>query len=254
MNKHRRKLGILSESTMRQCAYVCLLACAIALCGCWREPGRRTECANNLRQMWFVFKMYADEWEGRFPPIDDRRGNLTVDGDAVFPEYGQTSLLNCTRCPSNRYHAPVDGPGTADGVTDRSYFYLGWAITTEAEGLALLDEYELLDLAERDHDVMYLRRPPGSYTEAAYRLREGIERFFITDISSPAAADMAGAAMPVMWDRLENHAPDGGNVLYFDGHVEFVKHGTFPMTTTFVNRLTEVSAGKDSRGESRPPD
>jgi len=228
--------------------------CAILLSGCWRESGRRAECANNLRQMWFAFKMYADEWDGKFPPIDDRRGNLTVDGDAVVPEYGQTSLLNCTRCPSNRYHASVDAPGTANDVTDRSYFYLGWAIATEAEGLALLDEFELLDLAERDNDVMYLRRPRGSHTDEAYRLRMGIERFFITDISSPAAAGTAGGAMPVMWDRLDNHALDGGNVLYFDGHVEFVKYGTFPMTTTFMKRLAEISARKDARAENRSPD
>jgi prepilin-type processing-associated H-X9-DG protein len=227
--------------------------CAILMCGCWRESERLAECANNLRQMWFVVKMYADEWDGKFPPIDDGRGNLMVNGDGIFPEYGQTSLLDCTRCPSNRDHEPVDGSGIADDVTDRSYFYLGWAITTEAEGLALLDEYELLDLAERDDDLMYLRRPPGSHTDAAYRLREGIERFFITDIGNPAAAGMAAAKMPVMWDRLENHAPDGGNVLYFDGHVEFVKYGTFPMTTTFMNRLAEVFARKDTRGESRPP-
>jgi prepilin-type processing-associated H-X9-DG protein len=88
---------------------------------------------------------------------------------------------------------------------------------------------------------------PGSYN----RLREGIERFFITDINNPAAsssaqselfvmwdswADNAGNAPPSMWptwivDELPgnsigyyNHVPGGSNVLFMDGHVEFIKY------------------------------
>ena len=34
-----------------------------------REAARRASCANNLKQMGLVFKMYANEWNGKFPPI-----------------------------------------------------------------------------------------------------------------------------------------------------------------------------------------
>ncbi len=74
------------------------------------------------------------------------------------------------------------------------------------------------------------------------RLREGIERFFITDINNPAAGARSQSTLPVMWDAwgnnyvvpgltigdsvaLFNHVPGGSNVLYMDGHVEFVKSG-----------------------------
>jgi prepilin-type N-terminal cleavage/methylation domain-containing protein/prepilin-type processing-associated H-X9-DG protein len=63
-----------------------------------------------------------------------------------------------------------------------------------------------------------------------YRLREGIERFLITDINNPAASAQAQSALPVMFDLVAidpkafNHIPGGSNILYMDGHVSFVKY------------------------------
>ena len=81
-----------------------------------------------------------------------------------------------------------------------------------------------------------------------YRLREGIERFFITDINNPASSTAAQSELPVMWDTVLsstftsgswnqtafNHVPGGGNVLYMDGHVSFVRYpGEFPVSKTW---------------------
>jgi prepilin-type N-terminal cleavage/methylation domain-containing protein/prepilin-type processing-associated H-X9-DG protein len=61
------------------------------------------------------------------------------------------------------------------------------------------------------------------------RLREGIERFLITDINNPAAGAVAQSNVPVMWDVIcdeashFNHVPGGSNVLFMDGHVEFMR-------------------------------
>jgi len=80
--------------------------------------------------------------------------------------------------------------------------------------------------------------------DAVYRLREGIERFFITDINNPAAGAIAQSGLPVMWDTFGapasaastaggavfNHIPGGCNILYMDGHVEFTRYpGSFPI-------------------------
>jgi prepilin-type N-terminal cleavage/methylation domain-containing protein/prepilin-type processing-associated H-X9-DG protein len=74
-----------------------------------------------------------------------------------------------------------------------------------------------------------------------HRLREGIERFFITDINNPAASAQAASEILVMMDMTSsttgefNHIPGGGNVLYLDGHVGFVRYpGDFPITRAFV--------------------
>ena len=72
-----------------------------------------------------------------------------------------------------------------------------------------------------------------------YRLREGIERFFITDINSHTGE--ASTKLPVMYDLVSvtvepfNHAPAGANVLFLDGHVEFLKYpGPFPALPEFA--------------------
>jgi prepilin-type N-terminal cleavage/methylation domain-containing protein/prepilin-type processing-associated H-X9-DG protein len=76
-----------------------------------------------------------------------------------------------------------------------------------------------------------------------FRLQEGIERFVITDVNNPAGSASAQSAIPVMLDAVAytpgetdriarfNHVPGGCNVLFMDGHVEFVKYpGKFPVT------------------------
>ncbi len=73
-----------------------------------------------------------------------------------------------------------------------------------------------------------------------YALREGIERFAITDIYNPASSAASQSSIPVMLDEMRvyqskstgrfedltsfNHMPGGANVLYMDGHVEFKKY------------------------------
>ncbi len=78
------------------------------------------------------------------------------------------------------------------------------------------------------------------------RLREGIERFLITDINNPGGSAQAQSQVPVMWDNIGtgplvtppagyykdqgadsfNHLPGGCNILFMDGHVEFSKYNS----------------------------
>ena len=66
-----------------------------------------------------------------------------------------------------------------------------------------------------------------------FHLREGIERFLITDINNPAAGAMAQSELAVQWDIISaepggfawyNHVPGGFNVLFMDGHVQFARY------------------------------
>tara|TARA_R110001592_G_scaffold15416_1_gene67233 strand:+ start:224 stop:1189 length:966 start_codon:yes stop_codon:yes gene_type:complete len=78
------------------------------------------------------------------------------------------------------------------------------------------------------------------------RLREGIERFMITDINNAAASAQAQSNIAYMWDRIGTggsslrgfaHIPGGCNVLYMDGHVSFVK---YPDETYPVDKLSAL--------------
>jgi len=244
-----------------------------------REAARRSTCMNNLKQMGLVFKMYANEWNGRFPPIriwacnDDPSGDNTINGESIYPEY--LTDVGVLICPSDSDaekmplpdwdYDPVEetcrsgnSPGQ-DGKVDvcclarGSYYYLGWLLTTDIllkPGVdpqspdlgygdinpELANAYALAwlsgDAKWRDQDL-----------GPAYRLREGIERFMITDINNPAASAMAQSEIAVMWDEIAasnnattfNHVPGGGNCLYFDGHVEFLKwQSTFPCNNLVI--------------------
>ena len=63
-----------------------------------------------------------------------------------------------------------------------------------------------------------------------YRLREGVERFLITDINNAAASSKGQSEVWIMGDMigidpgLYNHIPGGSNILYLDGHVEFQRY------------------------------
>ena len=67
-------------------------------------------------------------------------------------------------------------------------------------------------------------------TDKVFRLREGIERALITDINNPGASSRAQSNIFVMWDITStiaadyNHVPGGSNVLYLDGHVDFLRY------------------------------
>jgi prepilin-type N-terminal cleavage/methylation domain-containing protein/prepilin-type processing-associated H-X9-DG protein len=230
-----------------------------------REAARRSTCMNNLKQMGLIFKMYANEWDGRFPPIkirncdpppDNLAGDATFNGPSLYPEY-LTDVGICV-CPSdsdaesvfNNFHQdgnpdlPVEPCRLARG----SYYYYGYMLTDEIllppggkdpqdPTLAIGDLN--LEVVTAYYEI--IADPWGEKRDQdngpLYRLREGIERFLIADINNPAATAKAQSEIPVMWDEIAvyggattfNHVPGGGNCLYLDGHVEFLRwQSTFP--------------------------
>jgi len=102
------------------------------------------------------------------------------------------------------------------------------AFVAGANGLSPAEAKALEDVFDSDIQVAAGLGNGGG--ETIYRLREGIERFLITDINNPAASAMAQSELPIMFDQLAvvpsafNHIPGGANVLYMDGHVDFLRY------------------------------
>jgi prepilin-type N-terminal cleavage/methylation domain-containing protein/prepilin-type processing-associated H-X9-DG protein len=200
-------------------------------------------------------------------PCDTFNGGVGAeffpDMQSMYPEY--LSDLNVLICPSD-----VDAGALREGVWNLandpnasydlcavgpvSYQYIPWTFRGEQDLiLAGHDENEepsgiginvspafvaalggaILaagqgDMQVFDRDLQFNHESYGPTT--LYRLREGVERFLITDVNNPGAGAIAQSGLACLFDTVApdpgrfNHVPGGGNTLYMDGHVEFQRY------------------------------
>jgi prepilin-type N-terminal cleavage/methylation domain-containing protein/prepilin-type processing-associated H-X9-DG protein len=93
---------------------------------------------------------------------------------------------------------------------------------------------------------------PSGISAPFNRLREGVERFFITDINNPGASAKAQSMLVALYDEAQrsgstwgrfNHLPGGVNVLFMDGHVQFAKKGDDSVWVTNRNAYQVGTSG-----------
>ncbi len=206
----------------------------------------RDACACNLKMLGLTMKMYSNEHERRhFPILDPRPGHLMFLANDLWPEYlYDTKIL---KCPTDESVAKPENCKPEWFFEHSSYLYLGYAMNNEEQGLAFLKAYrhaasrkKPLGVDLKDKESKYVFR----------RLREGVEEFFITEPNNPAASTMAQSTIPVLIERPGRHSPDGGHVLYMDGHVEYLPYPSkFPMTEAFIEGLQDLEELRGNGGD-----
>ncbi len=137
--------------------------------------------------------------------------------------------------PSGEICAPAQFGATVDCLFNSITSILGQLAAGDVSSAVAADARKLVDrdieLVDEDAGLDYTGYGNGG-GNVIYRLREGIERFLITDINNPAATAQAQSELFVMMDQFANtgavqffnHVPGGCNVLWLDGHVSFVKY------------------------------
>ena len=214
---------------------------------------------------------------GLFPPIKHLDGDncdtyllgFAVQGNSIYPEYmSDPQILVCpsdsngiSEYANGRWNCANDpeNPICPCRIDTHSYLYHPLLLENADYMVVGLDEnaanadisyvdtgflFALLDLNtsviggnldEIDEDITFTHSGLGERT--VLRMREGVERFMITDINNPAASTEAQSTVAVKYDSLAsipaefNHIPGGANVLYMDGHVDYIRYpSTFPAT------------------------
>jgi prepilin-type processing-associated H-X9-DG protein len=148
-----------------------------------RETGRRTACSSNLQQIGLAIHLYSVEHEGELPWSGG--GNDARCFADLNPEYiPDPAIYGCPSDPGYDRNIPFTTTGqNEDGSFRQSYEYLG----------AWTNRPISIDL---DNPILKSPNIPIAW-----------------DIFSASRKDIT----------VRNHVPSGGNIVFIDGSVEFLR-------------------------------
>lgn len=246
------------------------------------RPRRRPSCASNMKQLGLSLKMYSNESLGEiFPSLSSEPGRLMWNVDPVFPDYSPD--LAGYVCPDGKHRKTLLAGSKRDGyraklgvdasqfVDDHSYIYFGYALLDDEDVAAFAEFYKArmaeglsvegdipLSAVKSVQWVPYDDSNESYYSEeflesvrygSLYQLKEGIERRILEEVlgnkvNDPGASARVQNMIPILIERPGNHKKaSGGNVLFLDGHVEYIDFpGRWPMTERTIGIIEELDA------------
>ncbi len=175
-------------------------------------------------------------------PADPCTGYMSWDGFAcmrgIDASYGYTGWMFDRVDPTDPVTSSNMTLGTITIPAGSSQQMVNWLmyLVVLGPGAAQMAAIEaahgegFVPVADEDMNLSSVGGGGNNGSNTLYRLREGIERFLITDINNPAASAKAQSEIFIMWDAVStfvaayNHLPGGSNILYLDGHVAFQRY------------------------------
>lgn len=230
-------------------------------------PPKSQAPQNFMFSIVLIFPEYLTQMETLLCPSDTEStalGLIGTPGKGWVQDDGSFNLdqiegIEIPETPGTYNPSPDAAP-----PGDISYNYLGWAIPhndwIEPNGSfihAYLEAHEAKTIRE---DLVTVH--PGSET-----IPENAELRFVrlaetykqppteTLLDESATPARSSSEVAVMWDivgtpaELFNHFPYGSNVLFMDGHVEFIRYyagnRSFPVTQAMAEIVTQIHGGAD---------
>ena len=121
---------------------------------------------------------------------------------------------------------------------------------SDKEAEAFFEAYDRLGPEEHDNNIVVPEGSGNMGSSKLNRLTTYADTFLMTDRNVIiSGTETLASTIPILWDKPSTNAKNfshhrggkpGGNVLYLDGHVEFINFGEkFPMTETMARLLEE---------------
>lgn len=210
-------------------------------------PPTRPKENDNLIRWGSVFHAYALESPGgNWPSLRPDKSvwvpslSLLVQEVAHDPELlisaAYPDPVEALKGVRKALQLPVITHRLLDEVMGENYGYFGYAVHN-------LAQFEVLCAARASGE---LPKDGADPDRKLYKLRTGVEQLLFDDLPDPEAVTKAQSQIPVLIDiaawciKDESATYSGTEVLFLDGHVEFVPLGVFPV----VPQVLDVMCGK----------
>ena len=171
-----------------------------------REGARRSQCANNLRQIGIAMYLYIDEHQSTFPPLLSSSGVRWY--NALEPTYLDNK--DVFRCPNYKYHDYTNS-------SKFSYAYnFGVSTTTGLTRSSGTIGNDMNIVRSPSQCIMVADSGPGPATSIGWNYYD----LFKSDISSGTGRHSRGT-----------------NIVFVDGHVKWHRNLDIPTAPTNPNTI-----------------
>jgi len=208
----------------------------------------RTQCANNQKQWGLAITMYGGDNSDYFP---DNTGTPARDlawmADSFTNFYtgylypnragtsttGERSKNDAIYCPTDQWHRLVEGTQNTQNLI--GYNYIPYRVASGGGANSPYDSKGLTEWFTR-------KKLNGSYRKAPV-MADKLQQLASTGIWTET---LNGRTEPMSSHRGTGNVPEGGNLLFEDGHVEWrkFKAGAFPGNAGAGSKIEVGTIGK----------
>jgi hypothetical protein len=196
-----------------------------------------------------LLREYNENHAGAYPPLDPRPKVLMFDRAGVRPAY---RLADYGPRPSNIAGVTPVALGDIGGnpvcllndfIEPDRFFYIGYAVTNDTEGVAFAEAYKKQTAAGGNFEGD-LPVEPGHCTlcsDTLFRLNSHLAETLVARGVKFTSDDNIFNRIPVLMERTGRYPIAGCWVLYLNLEFRFVPYpGPFPMTQDFMRALNDI--------------